>query len=373
MSTTGTRPSVPFLDLRRQHDALRPDIERAVGAVLDAGRFVLDEQVALFEQEFAAFAGTSFAVGVASGTDALELSLLACGIGPGDEVVTVANAGTPTICAIRSAGATPVLADVDPLTLTLDPVSAEACLTERTRALLPVHLYGQCADMGAITALARRHGLRVIEDCAQAHGAACGGRAAGSLGDTGCFSFYPTKNLGAMGDGGMVVTSDRGVAAALRELRMYGESSARHSTRARGRNSRLDELQAAILRVKLPYLRAWNERRREIARAYTDALVGLPLVPPHEAEDRTHVYHLYVVRSAERDVLRSRLAERGVGTLVHYERPVHRHEAFRDLEARSAALPRTERAASEVLSLPLYPELTSAEVDAVIEAVRHAC
>ena len=373
MSTTGTRPSVPFLDLWRQHDVLRPDIERAVGAVLDAGRFVLDEQVTLFEQEFARFAGTAFAVGVGSGTDALELSLVACGIGPGDEVVTVANAGTPTICAIRSAGATPVLADVDPVTLTLDPGSAEACLTERTRALVPVHLYGQCADMGAITSLGRRHGLRVIEDCAQAHGAALGARAAGSLGDTGCFSFYPTKNLGAMGDGGMVVTSDPGIAAALRELRMYGESSTRHSTRPRGRNSRLDELQAAVLRVKLPHLRAWNERRREIARAYTDAFAGLPLSLPHEAEDRTHVYHLYVVRSAERDVLRSRLADRGVGTLVHYERPVHRHEAFRDLQARSPALPHTERAASEVLSLPLYPELTGAEVDAVIEGVRHAC
>lgn len=373
MSTTGTRPSVPFLDLWRQHDALRPDIERAVGTVLDAGRFVLAEQVTHFEEEFAQLAGTPFAVGVASGTDALELSLIACGIGPGDEVVTVANAGTPTLCAIRSAGATPVLADVDPVTLTLNPASAEACLTRRTRAIVPVHLYGQCADLDAITALARRHGLRVIEDCAQAHGAAYGGRPAGSIGDTGCFSFYPTKNLGAMGDGGMVVTSDPAIATALRELRMYGESSPRHSTRPRGRNSRLDELQAAILRVKLPHLRAWNERRRAIARAYTEAFAGLPLVLPTEADERTHVYHLYVVRSAERDRLRARLAERGVGTLVHYERPVYRHEAFRDLAAASAALPDTERAVGEVLSLPLFPELSDAEVTAVIEAVRHAC
>lgn len=342
-------------------------------AVLDSGRFVLGEQVALFEEEFAASVGTSFAVGVASGTDALELSLVALGIGPGDEVVTVANAGAPTICAIKAAGATPVLADVDPLTLTLDVASAEACLTERTRALVPVHLYGQCADLAAITDLAERHGLRVVEDCAQAHGATFEGRAAGSFGDVGCFSFYPTKNLGGLGDGGMVVTSDADIAAAIRQLRMYGEASPRHTARARGRNSRLDELQAAVLRVKLPHLPGWNARRREIARTYTDELAATRLALPHEAEGRTHVYHLYVVRSAERDLLRSRLKERGIETLVHYERPVHRHEAFLELAAGSSPLPETERAASEVVSLPLYPELTSAEVEAVIEAVHDAC
>lgn len=366
------RPNVPFLELQRQHAALRPAIERAMIAVLDSGRFILGEQVALFEQEFAAFAGSPFAVGVASGTDALELGLAALGIGAGDEVITVANAGAPTICAIMSTGATPVLADVDPLTLTLDAVSAEARITPRTRALLPVHLYGQCADLAAITGLARRRGLRVVEDCAQAHGATFDGRPAGSFGDVGCFSFYPTKNLGGLGDGGMVVTRDADIASALRQLRMYGEVSPRHTARARGRNSRLDELQAAILRVKLPHLAGWNARRREIARQYTGALAVTPLALPREAERRTHVYHLYVVRSAERDALRSRLKERGVETLVHYERPVHRHEAFLGLALGSSPLPETERAASEVLSLPLYPELTDAEVEAVIEAVRDA-
>lgn len=367
-----TRPNVPFLDLHRQHAELGPAIELAMKAVLDSGHFVLGQQVARFEEEFASFVGTSFAVGVASGTDALELGLVALGIGAGDEVVTVANAGAPTICAIRSTGATPVLADVDPLTLTLDPASAEACLTARTRALLPVHLYGQCADLTAITGLARRRGLRVVEDCAQAHGATFNGRGAGSFGDVGCFSFYPTKNLGGIGDGGMVVTGDAGIARTIRQLRMYGEASPRHSVNARGRNSRLDELQAAILRVKLPRLAGWNARRRDIAGRYNAGLATTRLGLPHEAEGRTHVYHLYVVRSAERDLVRSRMKERGVETLVHYERPVYRHEAFLDLAGALSRLPETERAVREVLSLPLYPELTDAEVEAVIEAVHSA-
>jgi len=364
---------VPFLDLRRQQEAVRPEIERALAAVLDAGHYILGGEVAAFEAEFAAFAGARFAVGVASGTDALELSLIACGIGRGDEVVTVANAGAPTICAILAAGATPVLADVDPVTLTLDPASAEACITPRTRALLPVHLYGQCADMAALAALATTRGLRLIEDCAQAHGARFRGASAGSIGDTGCFSFYPTKNLGAIGDGGLVVTNDEALAASLRELRMYGESAPRHTTRPRGRNSRLDEMQAALLRVKLRRLAAWNERRRAIADAYGAAFAGLPLTLPAPNREREHVYHLYVVRSSGRDALRARLRERGVDTLIHYERPVHRHEAFRGLDPAPRALSVSERAAAEVLSLPLYPELSDAEVDTVIRAVREAC
>lgn len=370
MSTTGTR-SVPFLDLRRQHSRLRAEIEEAVRSVLDGPRLILGPQVAMFEEEFAAFIGVPFAVGVASGTDAIELALLACGVGPGDEVVTVANAGAPTICAIEAAGATPVLADVDPRSLTLDPAAAEACITGRTRVLLPVHLYGQCADLAELRAVAGRHGLRVIEDCAQAHGATFDDRRAGSFGDAGCFSFYPTKNLGAVGDGGMIVTDDPVLAAAIRELRMYGESTPRHSTRGRGRNSRLDELQASILRVKLPHLATWNARRREIARAYSENLIALPLELPYEAERRMHVYHLYAMRTQHRDRLRARLWARGIATLVHYERPVHHHDAFRQSLGQSS-LPVTERASAEIVSLPLYPELTDDEVSLVIEAVRDA-
>lgn len=364
--------SVAFLDLSRQVATIRAELDSAIAEVMGSGRYVLGEQVRLFEEDFARWCGTTFAVGVGSGTDALQLSLVACGIGRGDEVITVANAGAPTICAIDAAGATPVLVDIDPATFTIDATMVAERLTARTRAIIPVHLYGQCADLEAIVQIARRHGLRVIEDCAQAHGATFDGRRAGTFGDAGCFSFYPTKNLGALGDGGMVVTSDRGVAQALRELRSYGEREGRHSVRKRGHNSRLDEMQAAILRVKLPMLDSWNRRRREIAHAYGQGLEGAPLGLPHEASRRTHVYHLYVVRSADRDALRSRLRERGIETLVHYERPVHRHAAWPELGPQSLWLPETERAAREVLSLPLYPELTDAEVSTVVGAVRSA-
>lgn len=369
MGITGTRPKVPFLDLGRQQAAIATELERAIADVVRSGRYVLDDQVRLFEAEFAAWCGVGFGVGVASGTDALQLALSALEVGPGHEVITVANAGSPTICAIEAAGATPVLADVDPVTLTIDPAGVEARITDRTRAIVPVHLYGQCADVDALLALGQRRDLRIVEDCAQAHGARVGDRAAGSMGDAGCFSFYPTKNLGALGDGGIVVTADPAVAQAVRELRTYGQRERRDSVR-KGRNSRLDELQAAILRVKLPRVDAWNARRREVAAAYAEGLAGLPLALPAQAPGRTHVYHLYVVRSPERDSLRSRLHARGIETLVHYERPVHLQTSWPELAAQSRWLGETERAAREVLSLPLYPEMTDAEVALVIDAVR---
>jgi dTDP-4-amino-4,6-dideoxygalactose transaminase len=311
-----------------------------------------------FEQEFARLCGADFAVGVGSGTDAVAIALRALGVGPGDEVVTAANTCVPTVAGIVLAGATPVLADVDPRTLTLDPDSARAAVGPRTRALLPVHLYGRPADMASLVELAREHGLVVVEDAAQAHGVE---RDPG--GDATAFSFYPTKNLGALGDAGALVTSDVAVAERARELREYGMRDG--VSVARAGQSRLDTLQAAVLLAKLPLLERWNERRRVLAERYTDGLRDGPVELPAAG---AHVYHLYVVRSRERDALRERLRLRGVETLVHYALPIHAHPAWQDL-ARAGSLHESERAAAEVLSLPLYPQLRDDEADAVIEAV----
>jgi dTDP-4-amino-4,6-dideoxygalactose transaminase len=362
--------SVPFLDLARALAEERDEVDAALARVLDSGRLVLGEAVEEFERSFAGYCGTRHAVGVASGTDALALALQAVGVGPGDEVVTAANTCVPTVAAIESAGATPVLADVDPHTHTLDPADAERVLTPRTRALVPVHLYGQCADMDALAALARAHGLKLVEDAAQAHGAAYGDRRAGALGDAAAFSFYPTKNLGALGDAGAVVTADAEVADRVRLLRNYGERE-RYESVASGRNSRLDALQAAVLSLRLTRLDERNERRRAIAAAYDGALAGAGagVAVPVEAERRRHAYHLYVVRSPRRDELRRELAARGVQTLVHYPRPVHRHPAYAALSGPEGALARSERLCSEVLSLPLHPHLSDAEAEQVIDAV----
>lgn len=310
-------------------------------------------------------------MGVASGTDAIELALRALGIEVGDEVVTAAATCVPTVAAIESAGATPVLADVDPETGTLDPEALAAACTQRTRAVVPVHLYGQCADMAPILAVARERGLRVVEDAAQAHGAEYGGRRAGTLGDAAAFSFYPTKNLGALGDAGIVVTDDPAVAERVRALRSYGERE-RYVSVEWGRNSRLDTLQAAVLATKLPFLERWTERRRELAARYHDGLAGTGLVLPVEAPGRRHVYHLFVVRSLRRDVLREQLAARGVETLVHYPRPIHGHPAYAHLARGGALLARSERLAAEALSLPLYPDLRDDEAEQVVAAVVEA-
>jgi dTDP-4-amino-4,6-dideoxygalactose transaminase len=358
---------VEFLDLRRGTAALRSRIGAAIGDVLDAGRFVLGEKVEAFERAFARYCGGAYGVGTASGTDALRLALTACGVGAGDEVITVSNTGVPTVSAIASIGATPVFVDIDPATYTMDPELIESRVTGRTRAIVPVHLYGQCAEMDGILAVARRHGLRVVEDCAQAHGARCGGRMAGTMGDAGCYSFYPTKNLGALGDAGMVVTSDRGVAEAVRLGRNYGATS-REACAVKGLNSRLDEIQAAILLEKLPWLDGWNERRRQIALVYSERLAGAGVLCPREAAARHHVYHLYVVRVKDREGFRARMAERGIGTLVHYPVPVHRLAAYRELAGYDADLPITNDAAAQVVSLPLYPELEDHEVEAVAAA-----
>jgi dTDP-4-amino-4,6-dideoxygalactose transaminase len=368
---TATR--VPFLDLKRHYRRYREEIDRAVFRVLEGGRYILGEELAAFEREFADACGVRHAVGVGSGTDALHLALRACGVGPGDAVITVPHTAIPTVCAIVAAGAKPVFIDIDPRTYTLDPERLRVHLqaqpaSSRAKAIIPVHLYGHPADLGPILQLAGEHGLKVIEDAAQAHGSAYAGRKVGSLGDAGCFSFYPTKNLGAYGDAGMVVTDSDEVARRVRMLRNYGED-AKDRNRLRGFNSRLDELQAAILRAKLKHLEAWVAARRGLARLYGEWLAQTPLVLPTEVPPAKHSYHLYVVRSADRDRLRRHLRENGVSTGIHYPMPVHHQEAYRDLGYSTGDFPHAEEAAREVLSLPLYPELAEEEVRYVCSVI----
>jgi dTDP-3-amino-3,4,6-trideoxy-alpha-D-glucose transaminase len=361
-------PAISFNDLGRATRDLRGDLSAALERVLDSGWFVLGTEVAAFEREFQALIGTEHAVGVASGTDAIELALRALGLEPGDEVVTQANTCVPTVSGIERAGLTPVLCDVEPEAGTMDPDSVRGAIGPRTRAVLPVHLYGQCADMEAITDIAHDHGIHVVEDCAQAHGAAFRGRPAGTIGRLGCFSFYPTKNLGALGDGGAVVTNDPELAERLRLLRQYGQTD-RYVHAIRGVNSRLDELQAAVLRVKLPHVDGWNDRRAEIAAVYTDALAHAPARPLSVLEGRRHVFHLFVVEADDRGALQTHLGERGIQTLIHYPHPVHLQEPYRALALGPVRLSVAERLCEHVLSIPLYPELTDAEVESVVAAL----
>lgn len=371
---------IPFFDLSQDYAALSDEIDAAMSRVLRRGRFILGEEGQRFEAEFAAFCGAAHGVGVGNGTEAIQLILEASGIGPGDEVITTPLTAAFTALAIVRAGATPVFADVEDGGLTLDPAAARAAITPRTAAILPVHLYGQTADMQALGELAAQHRLLLIEDACQAHGACFNGRRAGSLGHAAAFSFYPTKNLGAYGDGGMVVTSDAALAGRIRALR-HGGQTAHYRHELIGVNSRLDELQAAVLRVKLPLLEAWNTRRRQIAAAYARGLADLacggdPARPalelPVELEGCTHAWHLYAVRCRQRDALREELARQGVGSEIHYPLPVHLQGAFAPLGGRPGTHPRAEAAADRVLSLPLHPWLGDAEVERVIRRVR-AC
>jgi dTDP-4-amino-4,6-dideoxygalactose transaminase len=365
---------VPFGDLARQAAGLGAELTEALARVAAGGWYVLGAEVQAFEAEFAAYCGAAHCIGVASGFEALYLALAALGIGPGDEVITVANACVYQAAAILQAGARPVFVDVDPRTHNLDPTLIEAAITPRTRAVLPVHLYGRMADLPAIGAVARARGLAVIEDAAQAHGAwllADGRpRRAGAWGDLACFSFYPSKNLGALGDAGALTTDDAALAERLRRLRMYGWGEKYVTSEAGGRNSRLDEIQAAALRVKLRHLEGWNAARVERAGWYRELLAGLPLALP--AAEPGHVYHLLVVASERRDELRRRLLAAGVGCDVHYPLPTHLQPAYRDLGYQPGDLPVSEALAGQILSLPLYPELSRAEVEAVAAAVRAA-
>jgi dTDP-4-amino-4,6-dideoxygalactose transaminase len=344
-------------------------IDEAVLRVLRSGSYILGAEVQAFEEEFAAWLGAPRAVGVASGTDALHIALRALGIGPGDEVITTSFTAVGTVAAIELAGATAVFADIEPVSCTLDPAAVEAAITPRTRAIIPVHLYGAPADLDPLLALAARHGLRVVEDCAQAHGARYKGRRVGTLGDFGCFSCYPTKNLGALGDAGVLVARDAALADKARRLRQYGWDDRRHSG-SPGVNSRLDAVQAAVLRVKLPYLDAGNAARARLAATYAAGLADAGIALPRARPEDAHVFHLYTVRAHRRDALRDFLTVRGVETRVHYDAPVHLQAAYAGRIAGADALPETERASREVLSLPMYPELRDEEARVVIEAVR---
>ncbi|MBF0629238.1 MAG: DegT/DnrJ/EryC1/StrS family aminotransferase [Magnetococcales bacterium] len=358
---------IPFLDLQAQYHALRPEMLEAISGVLESTQFVLGDAVAAFERDFAAFCGTRHAVAVNSGSSALHLALLAAGVGPGDEVITTPTTFVATTAAILYAGARPVFVEINPVTHCLDPNRVEQAITPRTRVILPVHLHGLMAEMDPLLEIAGRHGLLVIEDAAQAHGARYRGRKAGELGAMGCFSFYPGKNLGAYGEGGAVVTHSDEYAVKLRMLRDWGLAG-RHNHVLKGFNFRMDGIQGAVLGVKLPHLDGWNAARRSRAALY-DALlapggVSIPRPPAHCEP----VYHVYAVRLAARDRIQAALQARGVATNIHYPRPVHLQPAYADLGYGPGAFPHAEAAAREFLSLPIYPELTD---DQVAEVCHH--
>jgi dTDP-4-amino-4,6-dideoxygalactose transaminase len=358
---------IPLVDLRAAYVEQRDELDSAALEVLRSGWYVLGPQVRAFEEEFAAWLGLPDAVGVASGTDALLLALLACQIGLGDEVIVPSHTAVATVAAVELAGARPVFADIRPDTFTLDPDAVATVLSGRTRAIVAVHLYGQAADLDALAALAGRHGLTLVEDCAQAHGARSQGRIVGTVGHIACFSFYPTKNLGAAGDGGLVASSRPELIERVRSLRQYGWRQ-RYVSDEPGLNSRLDELQAALLRVKLRRLDAWNQQRQALAARYDELLAGSAVTTPCVAPDNEHVYHLYVVRSRQRDALQAHLARSGIGAAVHYPVPVHQQPAYQRLSP-PGGLPETERAAAEILSLPLYPQMPMEHVEQVAQSV----
>jgi dTDP-4-amino-4,6-dideoxygalactose transaminase len=360
---------VPFFDLRRQYEKLKAELDDAFRRVFEKGNFILGENVKSLEEEFANYSDAKFAVGVGSGTEALHLSLRACGVRPGDEVITVPNTAVPTISAISSSGARPVFVDITPDTYAINVEKIEEKITERTKVIMPVHLYGYPAEMGHVLKLANDHNLKVIEDACQAHGAKYNGKNVGTIGNMGCFSFYPTKNLGAYGDGGMVVTNDEGLYKRLVMLRNYGEVK-KFISKIEGFNSRLDEIQAAFLRVKLRYLDEWNNRRRDIAKLYRQLLKDSDIQLPHEKEWAEHVYHLFVIRTNKRNALRHYLEERGIGTQIHYPIPVHQQDAYEKLGYRKGDLPVSEKNAEEILSIPIYPELTTGEVETVARCIK---
>ncbi len=357
--------TIALNDLARHHAPLRAELDAAIARVNDRGYYILGPEGEAFEREFAAYCGAAACVAVGNGTDALELALRALGIGAGDEVATAANAGGYATTAIRAAGATPLYVDVDDATLGVDADSLAQRITPGTRAIVVTHLYGRMAEVDALARIAREREVPLIEDCAQAHGAARAGRKAGTFGVLGCYSFYPTKNLGALGDAGALVTGDTALAARIAELRTYGWRGKYRVAASGGMNSRMDEVQAAALRVKLPRLDAWNARRREIARRYRASIANPAIALPPEP-DASDVVHLYVVRARARDALRAHLAEAGVATDVHYPVPDHRQAGWNGTA--SPSLVRTERACAEVLTLPCYPELTEAEIAAVAAA-----
>jgi dTDP-4-amino-4,6-dideoxygalactose transaminase len=359
---------VPFVDLPAQHRVLQQELSEAMARVLERCDFALGQDVTAFEEEFAAFCGTKYAVGVDSGLAALEMSLRALGIGPGDEVIVPAHTFVATAAAVTFAGAEPILVDVDERTFNLDTSQVEAAITPNTRAIMPVHLYGLPADMDAILALAYRYGLFVIEDACQAHGAWYNGKRAGSLGHAAAFSFYPTKNLGGCGDGGIMVTDDASVAEQVRAMRNCGQRQ-KYLHELPPFNHRMDTLQAAVLRVKLRYLEGWIEARQRNAALYTRLFAGSEVVTPVEMPNRTHVYHLYAIRVPQRDELRAYLQGQGVGAAIHYPVPIHLQPFYAENGYRKGQFPVTEQVCDEILSLPMFPELTSSQVEYVVAQV----
>jgi dTDP-4-amino-4,6-dideoxygalactose transaminase len=372
MTTANTRAGlapIPFVDLQAQYDAVRDEILAAIAGVLDSMHLFLGPRQQAFERDFAELCGCSECIAVSNGTDAIELALRALGVGVGDEVITPPNSFIATAEAISAVGATPVFADVDPRTATLDPARLAERVTERTRAIIPVHLYGKPADMDGITAVARQHGLAVVEDACQAHGARLDGRRIGSLGDLACFSFYFSKNLGAYGEGGAVTTNNPELAERVRVYHDHG-SRVRYEHEVVGRNARMDELQAAVLGVKLPYLPAWNERRRANAAQLSAALVGTSVgLPERGGPDVYEVFHLYVVTHPQRDELKQFLLDRGINTGIHYPMPIHLQPAYAFLGHSAGDFPVSERLAREVLSLPMYAELTQEQIGRIAAAV----
>jgi len=360
---------IPFVDLQAQHKPLMEEIDKAVRSVIGTTGFILGPETGNFEKEFAEYFGAKHCVGLGSGTDALYLSLLALEIGKGDEVIVPALTFAASALAITYTGATPVFVDVDEKTYNIDPAKIEKAITPKTKALMPVHLYGQPAAMDKILAIAKTHKLFVVEDACQAHGATFQDKKAGTFGDVACFSFYPSKNLGACGDGGALITASDKIDAKIRMLRNYGQP-VRYVHKELGFNSRLDSLQAAILRIKLRHLDQWNAGRRQAAAHYNELLKGAPVTLPYEAPDAKSVYHLYVVRAARREELRQALGEAGIDTGIHYDTPLHLQECFRYLGYKDGDFPVAEKAAREIVSLPMFPELSKEDVELVARTLK---
>lgn len=371
---------IPFVDLSAQYQTIKKEIDHVISSVLKRGWFILGEELSSFEKEFAEYCGTKYGVGVGSGTEALHLSLLACGVKPDDEVITVPNTAVPTVSAISFANAKPIFVDIDSKTFTIDPNNLEDYLrkrfshndsrsTKNLKAIIPVHLYGHPADMDPILEVARKYGLKVIEDACQAHGAEYKGKKVGSIGNAGCFSFYPTKNLGAYGDGGMVITNDEEIAKKLRMLRNYGEEKKYYNV-MKGFNSRLDEIQAAVLKVKLIHLERWNGIRQNHAILYNTLLKDSLVTIPIEEKYAKHVFHLYVIRTRERDKLQEWLKNKGIVTSIHYPVPIHLQRAYRDLGYEKGDFSISEKYAGEILSLPMFPELTKDQIEFISQAIK---
>jgi dTDP-4-amino-4,6-dideoxygalactose transaminase len=367
MNLKGCRMNIPLVDLKTQYQGIKEEVLKEISQVLDGMQLFLGKNVQHVEKEFAAYCGTEQAIGVGSGTDALHIAIRACGIGPGDEVITVSNTFIATVEAILMAGAKPVFVDIDPVTQNMDAALVKKVITRRTKAILPVQLFGQTADMDPIIAIAREYKLKIIEDDCQAHGAEYKGKRAGSLGDVGCFSFYFTKNLGAYGESGIITTSDPEIAKKCRMIRDHGQS-AKYYHSMMGLNGRLDEIQAAILKVKLPHLDSWIENRRRLARTY-DTKLPASLIKPKEMAWAKHVYYVYVIRSSRRDELKNWLDKNGVSAGIHYPVPIHKQEAWAASGGEKVSLPVTEKITGEILSLPMYPELKDEEIDYICQKV----